>query len=58
MQLVSDLPLREVQQYEGMIQYVIGGGFLALFGVPVEQEDHDQRPVPADLGLQQRLHER
>ena len=41
-----------------MIQHVIGGGFLALFGVPVAQEDHVQRPLLADLGLQQRLHER
>jgi DNA-binding winged helix-turn-helix (wHTH) protein len=39
MQLVSDLTMREVQRYTGMIQYVIGGGFLALYDVPVEQED-------------------
>jgi class 3 adenylate cyclase len=58
MQFVSDIPLKEVQQYEGMIQHVIGGGFLALFGVPVAQEDHVQRPLLADLGLQERLHER
>ena len=58
MQFVSDIPLGEVQPYEGMIQHVIGGGFLALFGVSMAQEDHVQRPVPADLGLQQRLRER
>jgi DNA-binding winged helix-turn-helix (wHTH) protein len=39
MQLVSDLTMREVQRYKGLIQYVIGGGFLALYDVPVEQED-------------------
>jgi DNA-binding winged helix-turn-helix (wHTH) protein len=39
MQLVSDLTMREVQRYKGMIQYVIGRGFLALYDVPVEQED-------------------
>jgi DNA-binding winged helix-turn-helix (wHTH) protein len=52
MQFVSDMPLREVQKCEGMIQHVIGGGFLALFGVPLVQEDHVQRPLLADLGLQ------
>jgi DNA-binding winged helix-turn-helix (wHTH) protein len=58
MQFVSDMPLREVQKCEGMIQHVIGGGLLALFGVPVAQEDHVQRPLLADLRLLQRLHER
>jgi DNA-binding winged helix-turn-helix (wHTH) protein len=58
MHLVSDIPLGEVRQCEGMIQHVIGGGFLALFGVPLVQEDHVQRPLLADLGLQERLHER
>jgi hypothetical protein len=41
-----------------MIQHVIGGGFLALFGIPLVQEDRVQRPLLADLGLQERLHER
>jgi DNA-binding winged helix-turn-helix (wHTH) protein len=58
MQFVSGIPLGEVQPYEGMIQHVIGGGFLALFGVTVAQEDHVQGPVPTDLGLQHRLRER
>ena len=58
MQFVSDIPLREAQKCEGMIQHVIGGGFLALFGVPLVQEDHVQGPLLADLGLQERLHER
>jgi DNA-binding winged helix-turn-helix (wHTH) protein len=58
MQLVSDIPLGEVRQYEGMIQHVISGGFLALFGVSLVQEDHVQRPLLADLRLHERLHER
>jgi DNA-binding winged helix-turn-helix (wHTH) protein len=57
-QLVSDIAVREIREYESLIQHVIGGGFLALFGLPVVQEDHAQRPVLlTNPGLQQRLPE-
>jgi DNA-binding winged helix-turn-helix (wHTH) protein len=58
MQFVADVAMGEIQEYEGVRQHMMGGGFLALFGVPVTQEDHTQRPVLADPGLQQRLRER
>jgi DNA-binding winged helix-turn-helix (wHTH) protein len=58
MQLVSDMTLRQIQQYEGVIQHGVGRGFLALFGVSVAEGDHIQQPVLAEFGLQQRLRER
>ena len=57
MQLVSDLTVREVRRYEGMIQQVTGDGFLALFAVPAAREDHVQSPVSVDLRLQLLLRE-
>jgi DNA-binding winged helix-turn-helix (wHTH) protein/class 3 adenylate cyclase/tetratricopeptide (TPR) repeat protein len=46
-----------VQRYEGTVQELREEGFLALFGVPVAQEDHAWRAVQAALNLQQRLRE-
>jgi DNA-binding winged helix-turn-helix (wHTH) protein/class 3 adenylate cyclase/tetratricopeptide (TPR) repeat protein len=46
-----------VQRYQGTIQTLGEGGVLALFGVPVAQEDHSWRAVRAALALQQRLRE-
>ena len=44
-----------VQRYEGTIQTLGEEGVLALFGVPVAQEEHAWRAVQAALALQQRL---
>ena len=46
-----------VQRYEGTIQTLGEEGVLALFGVPVAQEEHAWRAVRAALELQQRLRE-
>jgi len=53
-QRMFDMTLRAMQQYEGMIQHRVGRGFLALFGVPVVEGDHIQRPVLAEFGQQLR----
>ena len=47
-----------VQHYTGHIQPWGDDGFLALFGVPVAQEDHAFRAVLAAAEIQQRLQER
>jgi class 3 adenylate cyclase/tetratricopeptide (TPR) repeat protein len=44
-----------VQRYEGSVQPWGEDGVLALFGVPVAQEEHAWRAVQAALALQQRL---
>ena len=44
-----------VQRYEGTMQALGDEGVLALFGVPVAQEEHAWRAVQAALALQQRL---
>ena len=44
-----------VQRYEGTIQTLGEEDVLALFGVPVAQEEHAWRAVQAALALQQRL---
>ena len=44
-----------VQRYEGTMQPLGDEGMLALFGVPVAQEEHAWRAVQAALALQQRL---
>jgi class 3 adenylate cyclase len=46
-----------VQHYEGRLQPVLGEHVLAVFGVPVAQEDHAQRAVLAALELQRRVRE-
>ena len=46
-----------VQRYAGTIQPLGEEGVLALFGVPVAQEEHAWRAVQAALALQQRLRE-
>jgi class 3 adenylate cyclase/tetratricopeptide (TPR) repeat protein len=48
---------QEVQRYGGIMQLFGDDGFLALFGVPVAQEDHARRAVLAALGLQRNLRE-
>ena len=44
-----------MHQYGGTIQQVAGDRLLAMFGVPLAQEDHAQRAVLAALELHQRL---
>jgi class 3 adenylate cyclase len=46
-----------VQRYEGTLQTLEAEGVLALFGVPMAQEEHAWRAVQAALALQQRLRE-
>jgi DNA-binding winged helix-turn-helix (wHTH) protein/tetratricopeptide (TPR) repeat protein len=46
-----------VQRYEGTLQPLGEEGVVALFGVPVAQEEHAWRAVRAALDLQQRLRE-
>ena len=46
---------QEAQRYGGNIQPFGDDGFLALFGMPVTQEDHARRAVLAALGLQRQL---
>jgi DNA-binding winged helix-turn-helix (wHTH) protein/class 3 adenylate cyclase/tetratricopeptide (TPR) repeat protein len=46
-----------VQRYEGTVQTLREDGVLALFGVPMAQEEHAWRAVQAALELRQRLRE-
>jgi DNA-binding winged helix-turn-helix (wHTH) protein/class 3 adenylate cyclase/tetratricopeptide (TPR) repeat protein len=46
-----------VQRYEGMLQPVLGDHIVAVFGVPVAQEDHAQRAVLAALEIQRQWRE-
>jgi DNA-binding winged helix-turn-helix (wHTH) protein/class 3 adenylate cyclase/tetratricopeptide (TPR) repeat protein len=46
-----------VQRYEGTLQPLGEEGVVALFGVPVAQEEHAWRAMRAALDLQQRLRE-
>ena len=42
---------RQVHRYEGTINQFLGDGFMALFGAPVADEDHERRAVLAALGI-------
>jgi class 3 adenylate cyclase len=55
MRVLYALARSEVQRYGGTLQPVAGDRFMALFGVPVAQEDHARRAVLAALGLLQRV---
>ena len=55
MQTFHTLAQECVQRYEGTVQTLGEEGVLALFGVPVAQEEHAWRAVQAALELQQRL---
>ena len=57
MQTFHTLAQECVQRYEGTVQTLGEEGVLALFGVPVAQEEHAWRAVRAALELQQRLRE-
>jgi hypothetical protein len=43
--------------YGGTLTLTMGDGFMAVFGVPMAQEDHARRAVLAALDLRQRLHD-
>jgi predicted ATPase/class 3 adenylate cyclase/DNA-binding winged helix-turn-helix (wHTH) protein len=55
MRALYALARTEVHRYGGTLQSVAGDRFMALFGVPVAQEDHARRAVLAALGLLQRV---
>jgi DNA-binding winged helix-turn-helix (wHTH) protein/class 3 adenylate cyclase len=55
MRALYALARSEVHRYGGMLQHVAGDRLMALFGVPVAQEDHARRAVLAALGLLQRV---
>jgi class 3 adenylate cyclase/tetratricopeptide (TPR) repeat protein len=46
------LALTEVHAYEGTINQFLGDGFMALFGAPIAQEEHERLAVLAALGIQ------
>jgi class 3 adenylate cyclase/DNA-binding winged helix-turn-helix (wHTH) protein/tetratricopeptide (TPR) repeat protein len=50
-----DLALRQVQRYDGTITQFLGDGFMALFGVPLADEDHARQAVHAALGIDRAL---
>jgi predicted ATPase/class 3 adenylate cyclase/DNA-binding winged helix-turn-helix (wHTH) protein len=50
-----DLALSEVQRYDGTITQFLGDGFMALFGVPLADEDHALQAVRAALGIDRAL---
>jgi len=55
MRALYTLARGEVEQYGGRLLHITGDRFMALFGVPVAQEDHAQRAVLAALGLLHRV---
>jgi hypothetical protein len=55
MQRFFELAQSEIHRHEGMITEFLGDGFMALFGVPIAQEDHAVRAVHAALGIQRAL---
>ena len=42
-------------EYDGYIDKFIGDSVLAVFGVPVSQEDHNERSIRAAVAMQKRL---
>jgi class 3 adenylate cyclase/tetratricopeptide (TPR) repeat protein len=55
MRVLYALARSEVHRYGGTLQPVAGDRFMALFGVPMAQEDHARRAVLAALGLLQQV---
>ena len=49
------LATREVERYGGVVQRLDDSGLVALFGVPVAQEDHAARALHAALGIRDAL---
>jgi predicted ATPase/class 3 adenylate cyclase/DNA-binding winged helix-turn-helix (wHTH) protein len=55
MRVLYGLARNEVHRYGGTLQHMAGDRFIALFGVPMAQEDHARRAVLAALALLQRV---
>jgi predicted ATPase/class 3 adenylate cyclase len=49
------LGLSEVHRFEGVINNLLGDGFMALFGAPQAHEDHARDAVLAAMAIQKRL---
>jgi class 3 adenylate cyclase/tetratricopeptide (TPR) repeat protein len=52
---VLDLMMQAVHRYEGTVNQVMGDGIMALFGVPLAQEDHALRACCAALRIQEAI---
>jgi class 3 adenylate cyclase len=48
---VLDRMMAAVHQYEGTVNQVMGEGIMALFGAPLEHEDHAVRACYAALAM-------
>src|SRR5712691_6326148 len=57
LQTVVGLAQEVLHHYAGTLTLATSEGFMAVFGVPVAQEDHARRAVVAALELRQRLHD-
>ena len=54
---MDDIVRSEVERYGGILQPATGDRLVAIFGVPMAQEDHAQRAMLAALGIRQQLRE-
>jgi len=52
-----DIASSTLIDHGGFIDKFIGDGVLAVFGVPIHHEDHEQRAIRAAVDLQQKLQE-
>ncbi len=52
---VLTLMIEAVHRFEGTVHQTLGDGIMALFGVPVSQEDHATRACYAALRMQERV---
>jgi class 3 adenylate cyclase len=57
LQTVVGLAQEVIQPYNGTVIPTMSEGFMAVFGVPMTQEDHARRAVLAALDRYQRLHQ-
>src|SRR5262249_9310091 len=57
-EVVLPLMTQAVHRYEGMVNVVTGDGIMALFGVPLTQEDHAVRACYAALQIQEAVRRR
>ena len=52
---VQALMIEAVRRFEGTVHQTLGDGIMAVFGVPVAQEDHAARACYAALRMQERM---